>query len=243
MNATGQAIVTQSLTLLGIAEQGGGPNVSDSNVALITLNSWWESMSIDEGLIYAVQRQDFALTAAQGAYSIGPGANVPFNIPLPSRIYKAFIVTGTQQNELDVVSADRYYNHNDLTATSTTPDELYPDFNIDPVIGRGTLFLYPVPSGAPLLRLIFAATFALWSLATVYDLPPGYFELLTWGLAFKSISAFGVVVQQQIAQMVTANGKMAEDKIRAMNAKNRQLQQTAVESPTQQLQPQAAAVK
>ena len=50
---TGQQIVSDALTIMGILEQGGTPSVSDSVDCLGALNVFWQAWGIDEGLIYA----------------------------------------------------------------------------------------------------------------------------------------------------------------------------------------------
>ena len=84
---TGQQIINDALTTLGILEQGGIPSVSDSVDALAELNTMWEAWGIDEGLIYALVHRRFPVTANIGMYTLGPGAIL--NAPLPARIYEA----------------------------------------------------------------------------------------------------------------------------------------------------------
>ncbi len=142
---TGQVIVTNALTTLGINEQGAVPSASDSVDALAELNSMWQAWGIDEGLIYALTSVTKALTANVGSYTIGTGA--AFNTTLPSRIYRAFITSTGNRNEIEIVNAEKYYSHNDLTAAAATPDEVYPDFNVDPTTGFASVRLWPIQTG------------------------------------------------------------------------------------------------
>lgn len=244
MQTTGQLIVNKALTRLGILEQGGTPSVSDSNDALGNLNDYWDSASIDEGWIFAEQKVDFVLPAGTYPIPIGPAAAAPFNVPAPTRIYKAFIVTGTQQNEIKVVGAEEYFGtHNDLTATSSTPDELYPDYNIGSATGQFSMSLYPWPTATPMLRLVYAATFTSWTLNVSIYVPPAYSDALAWIVAFRSLSTFGAAVSQEIAQNVMGNAKLADAKIREMNALNRKMPPAAMVEPAQMLAPPQAAAK
>lgn len=90
---SGQTIVNNALTDLGILEQGGTPSVSDSNDALTELNSMWDAWSIDESMIYALVAQRFVWSAAIAFYTIGPGGQL--NAQIPARIYKAWYVTAS----------------------------------------------------------------------------------------------------------------------------------------------------
>jgi hypothetical protein len=89
---TGQVIVNNALTALGVLEQGGTPSVSDSTDALAELNTMWDAWSIDENLIYAQKSYQGPLVSNKGIYTIGTGAGADFSTARPSRIYHAYIV-------------------------------------------------------------------------------------------------------------------------------------------------------
>ena len=240
---TGQVIITSALTALGINEQGGIPSVSDSADALLELNAMWNAWGIDEGLIFAVQQLQFALAANVGTYPVGPSAAAPFNVALPSRIYKAVFVTAGGRTEIDVVPQQQYFSHNDLAASAVSPDELYPDFNPSPTTGSASFNLWPVPSvsGAK-LEIEAGAAFSSWALGTNYILPQGFQDAIQYCLAFRLLPRFGVAVAQQVAAVVTSLAQKAEARIREMNAFNRKLPPAAVAAPGTQEAP-AAPVK
>ena len=91
---TGQQIVSNALTILGILEQGGTPSVSDSVDCLSALNVFWSAWGIDEGLIYAQYPARFPWGASVAAYTMGPGAALALP-QLPARIYRPHWVTVT----------------------------------------------------------------------------------------------------------------------------------------------------
>jgi hypothetical protein len=93
MNLTGQQVINNALTILGLLEQGGTPSVSDSNDSLSDLNSAWDAWSVDEDMIYAVIALRFPWAAAIAFYTIGAGAQ--FNTQAPARIYQARWITAT----------------------------------------------------------------------------------------------------------------------------------------------------
>ena len=222
---TGQAIVNQALTTLGILEQGGTPSTSDSNAALAELNNMWQSWGIDEGLIFAEQAQQFAWAANAASNPIGPTATAPFNVALPQRIYGAwFIPASGQRIKVDLVNSERYHSHRDLTATAKSPDELYADWLVDPTAGTSTLYAWPVPNVAGTLELNTAATFTTWVLATNYNLPQAYADAINYALAFRLIPQFGVAVLPQVVQTVVPLAQKGELRIREMNRINRQIQ-------------------
>lgn len=87
---TGQSIINNALTNLGIREQGATPSVSDSNDALDQLNVLWDAWSVDEGLIWEEQPVLGPLVANKGGYTVGTAGDIVF--ARPGRIYRAFIV-------------------------------------------------------------------------------------------------------------------------------------------------------
>lgn len=239
---TGQVIVTGALTTLGISQQGGTPSASDSTDALNELNNQWDAWGIDEGLIYSILPVGpLALVASTASYTIGTGAT--FNVPRPSRIYKAFLraVVGAAiaRKELNIVEALEYFAHGDLSAASASPDELYPNYDVD-ASGFAKLYLYPVPTcpTATTLELEAAVPFTAWTLVDNTFLPKGYQDAINYALAFRLIPRFGAIVPDQVQKMVIANGMKAEERIRAMNAINRKLTPTAAKVPTTQPPPQ-----
>jgi hypothetical protein len=225
---TGQVIINNALISLGILEQGGVPSASDSIDALGELNAMWEAWGVDEGLIYAVLPiGPFDLAANVPSYTIGPAAN--FNTPQrPSRIYQAvFIATvgaASNRSSLKIIESTAYFGHSDLAASASTPDEIYPDYNVD-ASGYAKIYFWPVPTcpTASKLELNVGVPFAAWSLATNYNLPYGYQDDIQYALAYRLMPRFGVAVAQEVAQLITAMGLKAEARIRGMNSKNRQL--------------------
>lgn len=101
---TGQAIVNNALTTLGILEQGGVPSSSDSADGINELNSMWAAWGVDEGFIYATSHIRFPLTGPSGGqtpawYTLGqpqPGGPQPnFNVQRPARIYGGSFLTAS----------------------------------------------------------------------------------------------------------------------------------------------------
>lgn len=293
---TGQTVITNVLTKLGLVPQGGTPSASDSVYCLNELNNMWSAWSIDEGLIYAVLSSQFPLTANTASYTIGTGAT--FDTTRPARIYSAYIsaarafsatttsgntviaapnttgvvvgsnlygvgvpanafitavstntsvtinapatasgtvtltAVGGNRNELNIVDGHKYYAHNDLGALASTPEELYPDYNVDSS-GYARLYLWPIPNEllTSYLEIEAGVTFSNWALGTNYQIPPGYQDCIEWTLAFRVLTGFGEAISQGVAQLVAAEATKAEARLRAMNAFNRQLPPQQMAAP------------
>jgi hypothetical protein len=217
---TGQTIISNALTILGILEQGGSPSASDSTAALNELNAMWDAWGIDEGLIYSILTATKVLTGAVASYTIGTGG--AFNTQRPSRIYEAFMTTANGRVRLEIVDALRYYAHRDLAAAAVCSDELYPDYNVD-ASGFAKLYLWPVPSGTPTLEIEVGVPFTAWTLAGVYQLPYGYQDAIQYALAWRLIPQYGGIVAPQVMQTVELLGAKAELRIRTANSKDRQI--------------------
>lgn len=221
---TGQTIVTNALTVLGINGQGETPSASDSNDALAELNAMWAAWGIDEGLIFAVATAQYALIQNTGTYLMGPGGSSPYNVAVPARIYQAYFATSTSRAPLRMVEESVYFAHGDLSAAARQSDELYVDWGVDPASGDIVLRLWPVPSVAGAnLELETAAAFSIWSLGGAYNLPEGFQDAIQYALAWRLIPRYGAAVAQQIVEIVEPLASKAEARIREMNAKNRQI--------------------
>lgn len=152
-----------------------------------------------------------------------------------------YTTTGNR-NEIDIVGAGKYYAHNDLGASARTPDELYPDYLTSGTNGTMNLYLFPVPSVAPLaIELDMAVAFSTWTVGSNYNIPDAVQDAIEWAVAFRLLSTFGVAVQPQVAAVVTAEGQKSEARMRAANAFTRQLPPQAVAAPGAQPQPPQGA--
>lgn len=239
MAVTGQQIITNALTTLGIVQQGGAPSASDSADALNELNDFWPAWGVDEGLIYAVQPATVATAGGTASYLTSAFAPVgPF-----SRVYQGvWINAGGQRFVLEIVPVEKYRAHRDLAAAALAPDEMYVDFLIPAAGGSGSAFLWPVPSVAGVLELEVGATFAVWSLGANYTLPQAYQDAINYTLAYRLIPRFGEIVSAQMAQQIAGLAEKAESRLRQMNAFNRKLPGPTSANPEAQqqkeLQPQ-----
>lgn len=222
--ATGQSLINASLAILNILDLGGSPSPSESNDDLNELNAMWNAWSVDEGLIWGEISVTALMIADQAAYLIGPAApDFPVD-PTPQRIYTAYATTATNRTQLKIVNNQTYREHNDLTASSETPDEFYPDYDTITTSGFITGYLYPVPRVTdPLtLELNVAVPFPVWDLTTPVFLPYAMEDNIQKALAWRLIPRYGNAVAPGIAEVVESIGQKAEQRLIAMNSFNRQ---------------------
>lgn len=164
----------------------------------------------------------------------GIGAGLTFNVTNATN-------GGQQRTMLKIVNADTYYGHRDLSATTFTPDELYPDYLPD-VDGFTRLYFYPIPSNTspPAVEIVTAVGIALWTLGGNQFVPQGYRDLIENALAYRLLSFFGIQ-DQAIIDNITAKGLKAESRMREMNKRNRQLMAGSELPPAVQEQAEAGA--
>lgn len=142
-----------------------------------------------------------------------------------------YVTTGNR-NEIKIVEAGKYYDHNDLGASAATPDEIYPDYLSSGTPGTMNLYLFPVPKNSLVaLDLDMAVAFSTWAVGSLYNIPPAVQDAIEWAVAFRLLSTFGVAVQPQVAQIVTIEGQKSEARLRANNSFTRQLPPQAVMAP------------
>lgn len=234
---TAQVLISKSLTDLGILEQGGTPNVSDSNAMLTLLNFIVQQWHLKNLFIWQIVSTNWPLSANVGTYTIGPAGT--FNGPRPTYIEEAYINfvgpgTNVISTPLNLLSAKQYNDINDLSATAELPQGLYND-RASPL---STLALYPKPrcTVVTTLQLLTWAQLASYAtLATSADLPDGYAEALTAALALRAVPMFGAAAPGAVIEVIRAVGLAAEKSIAELNVRARGIESVpeAAEAETQ----------
>lgn len=225
-SVTGQTIISNALTIIGVNSQGGTPSAGDSNDALSEFNSMWDGWGIDEGLINATTTVSQALASGTASYTV-----------VASRIYKAVFVAGGNRNELRIVTTDEFLSHNDLSASARAPDECYINYS---TAGAPLVFIWPIPNVAGTsLQLEASIPFAPWSLAGAQVIPPGYQDSIQYALAARLVARYGAAIAPETLQLVIAIGGKAEARIREENAKNRIIPPMQAGFPQSVINPEA----
>lgn len=213
-----QTLINNALVNLGVLDQGGTPSVSDSNEAFTRLNYLLGQWRIQQRFIYEVAFAQYALTANQGAYPIGPTATAPFAVARPNFIVQAYIALTVSGDVvtfvLDPLTAQEFNNLADLTATAKVPQKVY----YDRASPNGTINLYPRPLCAvatyiQLLTWVQISNFS--NLAATVDLPDGYPEAISNALGLRLCNMFGITGPQ--LDLMSALAKQAEDSITGLN--------------------------
>lgn len=169
----------------------GSPIPGDEAVFILgKLNRLLDSWNAKQAAVYGDFFSLFTLTPNLQPHTIGIAANAPtFSVASsrPQTIDGANIVTGSGTSqvryELDLVDEDWWKSQSVRNVTSPIPSALY-YANDWP---NGSIYLWPVPSTAYTLELMFRLVLAQLALTDTFTLPPGYWDAITLTLA-ESIS-------------------------------------------------------
>src|SRR5437899_828707 len=142
--ATALTLISRALRLIGAFAAGEAIPAADAQDALAVLNDLLDAWRLEALLVYAIDRDVFALSAGVSAYTIGTGGT--WNTSRPVRIEQAFFQDTTVSPVLELpmtILTDQEYESIRVKGTSSTwPLALYYDQNYP----LGTVTLYPVPS-------------------------------------------------------------------------------------------------
>lgn len=221
--ATGNAINANVLYSGGagyVVSDTGTVKGANGTAATYTVNS------VDAGgavLTYTLTGAGVGYSPQLGAQTATgggqPGVGLGFRITITS-----VTAGGGNRNPIKIIESAEYYAHNDLSASATVPDEIYPEYNVNED-GFARLYLYPVPKvlQATMLELETGVNFVAWTLVDSYQIPQGFRDDIKYSLAFRLMSSFGSLVSDIVAQNVTQKAQKAELRVRQMNGYDRQL--------------------
>jgi hypothetical protein len=193
--------ITDALQDLGVVAAGDTPSNEDSALALSRVNDWIDSLGTDGPALYTVARTTWTITANDGSYTVGAGADVNVARPVsPNGITVRLIDTSADPDlEMslgELLTEAEYAGIPQKALTSPYPQRAH----YNPTHPSGTLTFWPVPTSSTLLGVLYARTpiseFA--SLATTFSLPPGYRRWFRAQLAIEIAPAFDATPSEAI---------------------------------------------
>jgi hypothetical protein len=166
-------MILNSLIANGEKSIGGSLSAGEQSYYLGKLNAMLESWSLERTLCYQVLQENFALTAGDGSYTIGSGAD--FNTARPTKILGAFIRDSSNSDSpVKVVPYDAYDAISSKNVSGSYPTALYYDQAFD-ASGFATINLYPLPKSGLTLFIDSAKQLqSFGSVTTALLMPPGY---------------------------------------------------------------------
>lgn len=175
-----------------LPEPGRGYSGSEGVDALRGLNSMISSMQAERLMVWAYLRSEFTTVAGQKSYQVGTAAGADWIIPRPEEITLAGYVftqdTPSVECPLQILTYQDYaaLSPKDLTSPISYMGYYQPD------VPNGRFFLWPVPTDVSVKIALYTWTNLqrVAQLTTAMVLPPGYQELLEYGLAIKLAGMF-----------------------------------------------------
>lgn len=209
---------------LGLNDPGGSVSSSDTQLVYTVMNEMLQQWSIDRPMIYTIAANQYPLSSGIASYTYGPGGTWSTTVGvnrIENAVFVSTVGTATSRKPLQIVPAAVYYAHGDTSASATTSDEIYPDYNY--TSSQMTVRLFPVPS-CPTTSYVELQTWQplpqFPDLTTNVVLRDGYQECIEWNVAFKLLPTFGVTIRPETAQIVALEAANTQKRIRALNAAN-----------------------
>lgn len=203
-----QQIINLALKKIGVLGVGMTAQAEDSNDALTELNMMLAEWQTRRWLVYGLQDSAFTSTGAV-SYTVGAGGN--FNITRPDRLEAAFfrqIINANPANidyPLEILQAREDYNRITLKTLTSFPQFVF----YDAAYPLGNAFFWPVPlSGTYELHLTTKVNLNDGvTLSQVLSLPDNYQGVLTYSLAERLVTSYGLPPDQKISLMASAMRK------------------------------------
>jgi len=186
---TAQELINMAMAKIGAKATGETISTDEGTDALNAMHMLLRSWRAKLGMLYYVESgENFTLTANDGEYTIGSGGD--FDTVKPVRIEGAFTRSSGLDYPIQVIGPDEYRKISEK-ASAGTPAYLY----FEPYHGAalGTVFLWPIPSGA--------LDFYMDSLKPLAEptgvtsnliLAPEYDNAVVWNLAIHLAPEYGV---------------------------------------------------
>jgi hypothetical protein len=194
---TAQDIVTAALREIMIVRTGQTPATTELADGLAKLNRLLANWSTERLVVYAMSRYTGTLIPSQQSYGIGV-SGPDFVTTRPISIHSANILTaaGGFVHPLKIVDEIEFSAKPGRSRTAKIPLKLW----YQSLYPNGLIWLWPIPSAAAILELFTWLQLTQFAtLATSFDLPPGYEQAVVLNLAVALAPQFERQVSQQLA--------------------------------------------
>jgi hypothetical protein len=181
--------------------------------AMDLLNGLMDAWAAERLQIYQVTRTTWTITANDGQYTVGSGANV--NVARPVFIdHVNFIDTSTSPDteyQMQPLTEDAWSKIPQKALTSPFPTCWY----YSPTYPTGTLELWPVPTSSTLEGALYApqAVAEFSTLSTSIALPPGYWRMLVKNLAVELAPGY----ERQVNPMLLRQAMESKETVKRSN--------------------------
>lgn len=208
--ATAQSLIDRAARLLGQIQSNTSLGSDESADALVALNAMLGDWANDSLMCFAVRDETLTLVTNQPSYQIGPGGDL--GTTRPEEIQGCYVVISGVSYPVRVLETPQQYAAVKVKAQAGSwPNEVY----YEPTMPAGTLFCYPVPSGAVEMHILTRTPLtAFAALTDTVSLPPGWENAISTNLAI----AIGPEYDAEPSQAVVMMARNAKRGIRRVNA-------------------------
>ena len=183
-------MILNALTMTGEKVLGATLDTDEQRYFLSRLNSMIDSWTNERMMIFTLSQTSFALTASQGSYSIGNGAN--FNMTRPTRLVDPCFIRDADgfDSALEIIDMQAYGNISLKTSDGAYPSLIAYDYGFSGT-STGTLYFWPEPAAG--LSSFINTLQPLTNFSTVSQnllLPPGYQDAIEHNFAVRASPGF-----------------------------------------------------
>jgi hypothetical protein len=173
---TALSIINRAAELIGYKDPDETLSGAESSNFLGVLNSMVDEWNTRR--LFVVSTQDVVTSVSASPVTIGTGATI--NTTRPIRIESGFTRIDSIDYPIEWLTGQQFHAISDKATAGSIPCYGYYQASLP----TGSVYLWPVPSGAVSLHLVVATQLTEFAaLSTEYDLAPGYRKALAYSLA------------------------------------------------------------
>lgn len=189
--STALDLITDALRELGVVGAGQVAAADDADLGLRYLNRLVQDWSNTKLMMPVVTQVSVNLTGQQ-SYTIGPsGADVTAARPI--KVVNAYSELSSQRYHCDVITREQWTALANLSDGGSVPNRVYYQRS-----NPGRIWVHPVVSGGPVLKLDCLSLITSFSLSGNVTLPEGYETALVLSLAERLAGSFGRAVSADL---------------------------------------------
>lgn len=206
---TVQELIYDALRLIGVINVGEGPSQDEHTEDLRALNTMLDTWGTERLTVYRVARSLYTLATSKESYTMGSGGDI--NAARPIKIEAAGVLSGDNEEPLQILTRDDYAALRAKTFAGTAPEALY-DSRAYP---STELHFWPVPPAGTAIALYTRQPFtAFAALSDTVSLPPGYAEAITYNLALRLAPRYR---DAMVSPFVVDTAREAKGSIKRLN--------------------------
>jgi hypothetical protein len=199
-SVTRNEIISASLRLLGVLEEGAVPNATAIENASLVLNMMIKDWMTDGIKLWTVEELTLPLVSGQTVYNIGPDSGNDLITFKPLRLIQAFLRNVSVTPYIDMpmtLISEQEYNILGSKFSQGAVNSVY--YKPDVTYGVVKVFLTPNDSTAETYELHLNMQRPIYDMTganQTFDFPSEWYQSLRWGLAAELAAEYGLTDQR-----------------------------------------------